>query len=163
MVSEPLLWYFLSSLVFISVTSFFNNASAITTAVAASRRWTTDVIQPSSLGSRPAAAVVKEFHTAQNTALCITTVNIAPITFLKVPQRSSCADLHICGNLDAIGDCTRHSKLLFRWSCATRAPTRRSFFSRASTRRHAPPRVVTRPHVPHAHQQYRWHHCWRQH
>ena len=34
MVSESLLWSFLSSLVFISVTSFFNNASAITTAAA---------------------------------------------------------------------------------------------------------------------------------
>ena len=47
---------------------------------------------------------------------------------------------------------TRRSKLLFRWSRATRAPTRCSFLSRA----------VTRPHAPHAPQQYRWRHCWRQ-
>ena len=108
MVSRPLLWPFLSSLVFISVTFFLSlNASAITTATAASCRWTPDVIQPSSLGSGPAAAVIKEFHTAQTTALCITVANIAPISFLKVPLRSSSADLHICGTLAAIRDHTR--------------------------------------------------------
>ena len=108
MVSEPLLWPFLSSLVFISVTSFLLlNVSAITTVAAASCCWTSDVIQPSSLGSGPAAAVVKEFHTAQTIALCITAVNIAPISFLKVPLRSSSADLHIRGTFAAIGDRTR--------------------------------------------------------
>ncbi|RVW74986.1 Retrovirus-related Pol polyprotein from transposon TNT 1-94 [Vitis vinifera] len=63
-------------------------------------------VKPSSLGSGPAAAVVKEFHTAQTTALCITAANIAPISFLKVPLRSSSADLHIRGTLAAIGDRT---------------------------------------------------------
>ena len=108
MVSKPLLWHFLNNLVFISVTFFLSlNSSAITTAAAASCRWTSDVIQPSSLGSGPAAAVVKEFHTAQTTALCITAANIASISFLKVPLRSSSADLHIRGTLAAIGDRTR--------------------------------------------------------
>ena len=107
MVSEPLLWPFLSSLVFISVTSFFSlHDSAITTTAVASCRWTSDVILSSSLGSRPAAAIVKKFHTAQTTALCIIVANIAPISFLKVPLRSSSADLHIRGYLAAIGDRT---------------------------------------------------------
>ena len=108
MVSEPLLWPFLSSLVFLSVTPFsFNIASAITTTVAAFRRWTVDVIQSSSLGSGPAAAVVKEFHTAQTTAARITVTNIAPIAVLNLPQRSSRADLQNHGRFNVIGDRTR--------------------------------------------------------
>ena len=114
MVSEPLLWPFLSSLVFISVTPFFffNIASAIITTVAAFRRWTSDVIQPSSLGSGPATAVVKEFHTAQTTAARITVTNIAPIAVLKLPQRSSRADLQNRGRLNVIGDRTHPHALL---------------------------------------------------
>ena len=128
MVSEPQLWPLFSSLVFISVTSFLSlNASAITTAAVVSCRWTSDVIQPSSLGSGPAAVVVKKFHTAQTTALCITAANIAPISFLKVPLRSSSADLHIRGYLVAIGDRTR-----------PHAPFKDSA---------APPRTSTRCHV----------------
>ena len=107
MVLELLLWPFLSSPVFISVTFFFNIAFAITTIAAAFRSWTSDVIQPSSLGSRPAAVVVKEFHTAQTTAACITATNIAPITILKLPQRSSCADLQNRESLNTVGDSTR--------------------------------------------------------
>ena len=64
---------------------FFNITSAITTTAVAFHRWTFDIIQPSSLGSEPVAAVVKEFHIAQTTAICITATNIAPITVLKVP------------------------------------------------------------------------------
>ena len=132
MVSKPLLWPFLSSLVFISVTHFFFHiTSAITTTTAAFRRWTSDVIQPSSLGSGLAAAVVKEFHTAQTTAARITTTNIAPITILKLPQRSSCANLQNRESLNAVGDRTRRSKFLYGWS---RAP-------RASRLLHAPPRA----------------------
>ena len=136
MVSEPLLWLFLSSLVFISVTSFLLlNASAITTAAAASCRWTSDVIQPSSLGSGPVAAVVKELHTAQTTALCITVANIAPISFLKVPLRSSSADLHISGILVAIGDHTRpHTPLKDSATLITRH-SRLHALTRALTRR----------------------------
>ena len=140
MVSEPLLWPFLSSLVFISVTFFLSlNASAITTAAATSCRWTSDVIQPSSLGSGPAAVVVKEFHTAQTTALYITAANIAPISFLKVPLRSSSTDLHIRGYLAAIGDRTRpHAPLK-----DSAAPPR------TSTRCHAPGLVCWRHHLCH--------------
>ncbi|RVW11705.1 Retrovirus-related Pol polyprotein from transposon TNT 1-94 [Vitis vinifera] len=66
----------------------------------------------SSLGSGPAAAIVEEFHIAQTTAPCITAANIASISFLKVPLRSSSADLHIRGTLAAIGDRTRpHAQL----------------------------------------------------
>ena len=149
MVSEPLLWPFLSSLVFISVTPFFFNiASAIITTATTFRRWTSDVIQPSSLGFGLAAAVVREFHTTQTTAARITATNIAPITVLKVPQRSSYADLQNRESLNAVGDRTRpHSlfKVLYGWS---RAPC-------VVTHLQAPPRASTRLHVP-------VFSCWRQ-
>ena len=132
MVSESLLWHFLSSLVFISVTPFFFNiASAITTTAVAFRRSTSNFIQPSSLGSGPAAAVVKEFHTAQTTAARITATNIAQIAVLKLPQRSSRANLQNRERFNIIGDCTRpHAPLKVSVRLITR-----------STRRHAPARA----------------------
>ena len=147
MVSEPLLWHFLSSLVFISVTPFFffNIASAITTTAAAFHRWTADIIQPLSLGSGPAAAVVKEFHTAQTTAARITVTNIAPIPVLNLPQRSSRADLQNRGRFNVIGDSTRpHAPPKVSERLITR-----------STRRQDPPRAVTRLYAP-------GFLCWRQ-
>ena len=112
---------------------------------------------PLSLSSRPATTVVKEFHTAQTTTQIITTANIAPIMFVKVPLRSSCIDLHTHGSLNAIRDCThphtpikgfvplimrpmhlpRATAHLGFVSCA---PTRRNFRSRAA---HALPRAST--------------------
>ena len=109
-----------------------------------------------------AAAVVKEFHTAQTTAICITAANIAPIMFVKVPLRLSCADLHTRGSFNTIRDCMRPHALLkgsvlqitrpTRLPCATahlrfpsRAPTHRNFKSRAFTRSHAPSRASTLP------------------
>ena len=138
MVSEPLLWPFLSSLVFISVTPFlFNIASAITTTAANFRRSTSNVIQPSSLGSGPAAAVVKEFHTAQTTSAHITVTNITPIAVLKLPQRSSCADLQNRERFNVIGDRTcPHAPLKVSERLITR-----------STRRHSPPGPSTRLHA----------------
>ena len=113
-ISVFLTWYqshcsdlFLAVLSLLVWLFFFNIASAITTTAVAFHRWTSDVIQPSSLGSGPAAAVVKEFHTAQTTAARITATNIASITVLKPPQRSSCADLQNRESLNAIGDRTR--------------------------------------------------------
>ena len=146
MVSEPLLWPFLSSLVFISVTPFFFNiASVITTTAAAFRHRTSDVIQPSSLGSGPAAVVVKEFHITQTTAARITATNIAPITVLKLPQRSSRVDLQNCERFNVIGDRTRpHAPLKVSVRLITR-----------STRRQDPPRTATRLHAP-------VFSCWRQ-
>ena len=146
MVSEPLLWPFLNSLVFISVTLFFFNiASTIITTAATFRRWTSDVIHPSSLGSGLAAAVVKEFHSAQTTAARITATNIAPITVLKLPQRSSCVDLQNCESLNVVGDRTRpHAPLKVSVRLITR-----------STRCQDPPRAATRLHAP-------VFSCWRQ-
>ena len=145
MVSEPLLWPFLSSLIFLSVTPFsFNIASAIITTVAAFHRWTFDVIQPSSLGSGPAAAVVKKFHTARTTAARITITNIAPIAVLKLPQRLSRADLQNRERFNVIGDRTRPyaplkvSERLITHSMRLHTPPG------PSTRRHAPPRACTR-------------------
>ena len=117
--------------------SLFNITSAITTTAATFRRWTSDVIQPSSLGSRPAAVVVKEFHTPQTTATRITATNIAPITVLKLSQRSSCADLQNRESLNAVGDRTRpHAPLKVSIRLITR-----------STRRHAPPGSATCHHA----------------
>ncbi|RVW16579.1 hypothetical protein CK203_069383 [Vitis vinifera] len=81
----------------------------------------------SSLGSGPAAAVVKKFHTAQTTALCITAANIAPISFLKVPLRSSNTDLHIRGYLAAIEDRTRPHAPLKDSAAPPRAATRQAW------------------------------------
>ena len=100
-----------------------------------------------SLGSRPTATVVEEFHTIKTTAFCIIVVNITPINFLQVPLRSSCTDLHTYGSLEAIRDYTRlHALLkgstpqltrlhtpLHIWVVLPRAPTRRVFRSRSST------------------------------
>ena len=156
MVSEPLLWPFLNSLVFISVTLFFFNiASTIITTAATFRRWTSDVIHPSSLGSGLAAAVVKEFHSAQTTASRITATNIAPITVLKLPQRSSCVDLQNCESLNIVGDRTHpyaSLKVSVRLiTCSTRCHTP----SGSSTHLHAPSGSSTRLHVP-------VFSCWRQ-
>ena len=120
MVSEPLLWPFLSSFVFISVTLFFSTS-----------------LPPSQPPPQP-FAVVKEFHTAQTTAARITATNIAPIMVLKLPQRSSCVDLQNRESLNTVGDCTRpHTPLKVSIWLITR-----------STCRHAPPRIVTRLHAP---------------
>ena len=139
---------------------FFNIASAITTTAAAFHCWTSDVIQLSSLGSEPATAVVKEFHTTQTTTARITATNIAPITVLKLPQRSSCTDLQNRESLNAVRDCTRpHAllkvsvRLITRSTCLQALP-------RVVTRRHAPPRACTRQFSP-ADVSPRWRHLPR--
>ena len=114
------------------------------------RPWVPDLQPPS----------FRSFTLQQTTALCITAANIAPISFLKVPLRSSCADLHIRGassSSETSRALTRRSKLLLRRSRATRAATRRIFKPRAVTRRrlaatrlHAPSRARTRLTRPHA-------------
>ena len=130
---------------------FFNIASAITTTATAFRRWTSDVTQRSSLGSGPAAVVIKEFHTAQTTAICITATNIAPITVLKVPQRSSCADLKTRESLDAVGDRMCPHALSFqitRLHAPSRAPTHPHALSRACwchPRQHLPTPLLMSP------------------
>ena len=97
------------------------------------------------MGFGLAAAVVKEFHTAQTTALCITAANIALIMFVKVPLRSSCADLHTRGSLDAIENCMRpHAlfkgsvSLIMRPTRLPRTTTHLGFLSRTATSGHAP-------------------------
>ena len=89
------------------------------------------------MGFGPVAAVVKEFHNAQTTAARITATNIAPITVLKLPQRSSCADLQNCESLNAVGDRMRPHALL---KVSVRLIMR-------STRCHAPPGTSKRRHA----------------
>ena len=61
------------------------------------RPWVPD-LQPPSLRS---------FTLHRPLPFASTLQNIAPIMFVKVPLRSSCADLHTYGSLNAIGDYTR--------------------------------------------------------
>ena len=149
-----LIWYqshcsdlFLAVLSLLVWLLFFNIASAITTTAVAFCRWTSDVIQPSSLGSGPATTVVKEFHTAQTIATRITATNIAPITVLKLPQRSSCADLQNRESLNAVGDHTRpHAPFKVSVRLITRS-TRRHAPPGSATHLHTSPRASTRLHV----------------
>ena len=100
------------------------------------------------MGSEPAAAVVKEFHTAQTTTARITTTNITPITILKLPQRSSCADIQNRESLNAVRDRMRpHASLKVSVRLITRS-TRLQAPPRASMRRHDSPRAVTRQFSP---------------
>ena len=135
MVSEPLLWLFLSSLVFIGVTPFSTSLSPSQQPL---QPWTSNIFQPSSLGSEPTAAAVEEFHTAKTTALCIVAANIAPINFLQVPLRSSCADIQTHGRRPHAPPCaaqsfwaTAHAPYapLHIWVVHPCAPTRRIFRS----------------------------------
>ncbi|RVX07925.1 hypothetical protein CK203_014742 [Vitis vinifera] len=93
----------------------------------------TPILESMQCSSSTGSAVVKKFHTAQTTALCITAANIAPISVLKVPLRSSSADLHIHGYLAAIGDRT-----------GPHAPLKDSAaLPRTSTRCHVSPSCVS--------------------
>ena len=144
MVSEPLLWPFLSSLVFISVTSFLTTLPplqlpsqplAVEPPTSSSRRpWVPDLQLP----------LLRSF-TLHRPLLFASPLQIllrlrfwryhwdrpAPIyTLVEASKKSEIARAP-----------TRRSKLLFRRSCAIRAPTRRSFFSCTVTCRHAPQQV----------------------
>ena len=105
------------------------------------------------MGSGPAAAIVKEFHTAQTTVVCIITTNIAPITVLKVPQRSSCVDLQNCESLDAVGDRTHPHTPLKVSVQLIRHPSHLHAPSLQITRRHALADII---HISPC-----LHRCWR--
>ena len=90
------------------------------------------------MGSGPAAAVVKEFHIAQTTVARIIATNIAPIAVLKLPQRSSRADLQNRERFNVIGDRTRpYVPLKVSLRLITRS-TRRWDLPRAATRLFSP-------------------------
>ena len=150
MVSEPLLWPFLSSLVFISVAFFLTTLPpsqlppqllAVEPPTSSSRRpWVPD-LQPPLLSSftlhRPLlfASPLQVFLRLRFWRYHW--VLPAPIYTLVEASPPS----------ETVRAPTRRSKLLF---CRSRATTRCSFFSRAytcrhlpPTRRHAPPRAVT--------------------
>ena len=89
------------------------------------------------MGSGLAATIVKEFHTAQTTAICNIATNVAPITVLKVPQRLSSVDLQNCESLDAVGDNTRPHTPLKVSVRLIRRPSRLHAPSLQIMRRHA--------------------------
>ena len=155
MISEPLLWPFLSSLVFISVTPFPTSLSpsqqplqplAVEPPTSSSRRpWVPD-LQLSSLRSftlhrpLPFASPLKillrlhlwRYHWD----------SLAPIYTLVESSTPS----------ETTRTPTRHSKVLFRWSRAVHVPLHIWVFSHAppctATSGHAPPRALTRLHAP---------------
>ena len=146
MVSESLLWPFLSNLVFISMTPFSTSLPpsqqppqplAVEPPTSSNRRLWVPNLQPSSLRSftlhrpLPFASPLQillrlclwRYHW-DRLALIYTLVEAS--TPSKTARASTC-----------------HSNFLFCWSCAPRAPTHRNFRSRASTCSHAPPRAST--------------------
>ena len=147
MVSEPLLWPFLSSFVFISVTPFSTSLPpsqqssqpfAVEPPTSSSRHpWVPD-LQPPSLRSftlhrplpltSPLQILLRlRFWRYHRDRL----VQIYKIVKALMPSEIACAFM-------------RRSKVLFRWSRAPRASTHRHFRSRAITRFHVPPHALTR-------------------
>ena len=174
MVSEPSLWLFLSSLVFIDIIL------------------DSQLLPPLQLLLQPFAVIPlthfshrlwfrtcsRRHSESRDHCQTVATVILAPIVFLQVPLRSSSADLPSRGNLTIIKTPTRPHVLPkeFTQQLALHAP------SRASKLRHAPPPAVTLRHAPtharvspadvsprwhhHCHVIYwyhspvSWHHCW---
>ena len=147
MVSEPLLWPFLSSFVFISVTSFSISLSpsqqppqpfTVEPPTSSSRRpWVPD-LQPPSLRSftlhrpLPLASplqILLRLRFWRYHRDCL--VQIYKIVKALTPSETAHA-------------LTRQSKVLFRWSRASRASTHRHFRSHAITRLHTLSRACWR-------------------
>ena len=145
MISESLLWPFLGNLVFIGITPFSTSLppSQQPPQPLAVEPPTFSSCRPWGFG--PAAAVVEEFHTAKTTALCMTAAYIVPINLPHVPLRSSCADLHTCGNLKAIRDCTHPHASLKGFASQL---TRPMCHCTSGLYLHALPRVASADHVP---------------
>ena len=151
MVSESLLWPFLSSLVFISVTPFFFNiASAITTIIAAFHHWTSDVIQPHPWVPDLQPPSLRSFtlHRPLSLASPLQTLprlrfwsyHRDPFTSIYKTMKASTPSETACAP-------TRCSKFLYGWSRAPCAVTCLHAPPRASELRHAPPRAATRMHA----------------
>ena len=144
MVSEPLLWPFLSSLVFISVTSFLTTLPqsqlppqplAVEPPTSSSRRpWVPDLQLPSLRSftlhrplpfASPLQILLRlrfwRYHWDRPAPIYTLVEASPPLKTARAP--------------------TRHPKLLFRLSHTKRTPTRRSFFSRTV---HTPSRTYTR-------------------
>ena len=145
MISEPLLWHFLGSLVFIGITPFS------TSLLPSQQPPQPLVVEPPKFsscrawGSRPPAAIVVVFHTAKTTTLCLTTTYIAPINFPQVPLISSYADLHTYGNLKAIRDFMHPHAPLKGSASQLTCPT---WHSTSGLYLRVLPRVLSSDHVP---------------
>ena len=154
MVSKSLLWPFLSSLVFISVTPISTSLPpsqqqpqpfAVEPLTSSNRHPWVSNLQPPSLRSftlhrplpfaSPLQILLRLWFWRYHRD-CLASIYI----FMKAstPSKTTRAP-------------TRHSKALFCWSCAPCASTHRCFRSRAVTCSHMPPRASTS----------RWRHCWR--
>ena len=166
MVSEPLLWPFLSSLVFISVTLFStllppsqhpSQPLAVEPPTLSSRRPWVPNLQPPSLRSftlhrpLPFASLLQILLQLQ--LWMYHWDRLEPIYTLVEPLTPS----------ETARAPMRRSKVLFRWSRAPHAfhvPLHIWVFS------HVLPCIAISGHAPlkrlHAPQPSRWHHCWRQ-
>ena len=152
MVSEPLLWPFLSSLVFISVTPFSTSLLpsqqpphpfAVEHPTSSSRRpWVSD-LQPSSLRSFTLHKPLP-FASPLQTLLRLQFWRYHKDRFAPIYKLVKTTTL-----LETTRAPTRRSKFLYDWSCASKC---RLFRSRASTSRHAPSRATRvcwhHPHQP---------------
>ena len=150
MISEPLLWPFLSSLVFISVTPFPTSLSpsqqppqplAVEPSTSSSCRPWVPNLQPSSLRSftlhRPLPFASPLQILLRSHLWRYHWDRLAPIYTLaepSTPSETTCTP-------------TRRSKVLFRWSRTVHAPLHIWVFSHAppctATSGHAPPRTST--------------------
>ena len=147
MVSEPLLWPFFSSHVFISMTPFSISLPpsqqppqpfAVEPLTSSSRcPWVSD-LQPPSLWS----------FTLQRPLLFASPLQtLLRLRFWRYHKDCLASIYKIVKAsmlLETTRAPTRRSKFLYGWSRAPRTSTRRLFRSRAPTRRHAPPRATMR-------------------
>ena len=151
MVSESLLWPFLSSLVFISVTPFFFNiASAITTIVSAFHRWTSDVIQPHPWVPDQQPPSLRSFTLHRPLSLASPLQTLPRLRFWSYhrdPFTSIYKTMKASTPSETACTPTRRSKFLYGWSRAPCAVTCLHAPPRTSELRHAPPRAVTRRHA----------------
>ena len=151
MVSKPLLWPFLSSLVFISVTLFSTSLLpsqqplqpfAVEPLMSSSHRpWVPDLQLPS----------LRSFTLHRPLPFASPLQILLQFRFWRY-HRDRLALIYILMKASTSSETartpTRRSKALFRWSRAPHASTQHWFSSRTPTHRHAP-------------QPSRWRHCWR--
>ena len=144
MVSEPSLWLFLGSPVFIGIILDSQLLPPLQL-----------LLQPFAVKSLTRLSHHLWFRTcscrhskSRDHCQTVTVVILAPIVFLQVPLRSSSADLPYRGNLTIIGAPT-HRHAPPKNSTQKLTPSTRCHAPPGSvTHRHAPPGFVTRRHAP---------------
>ena len=148
MVSEPSLWLFLGSPVFIGIILDSQLLPPLQLLLQPF------VVKPlTRFSHRLWFRTYSRCHSeSQDHCQTVTAVILAPIVFLQVPLRSSFADLPCHGNLTIIGAAT----------CPHVPPKDSAQELTRSTRRHAPLGSITRRHAPPRACTCQAFSCWRQ-